>query len=467
MHDLRLVGVHDDGEHLVLSNAEGQRFRLRVDDSLRAAVRRDRPHLGQLQIEKAGGLRPKDIQARIRAGATAEQIAAATDWPVERIRRYEGPVLAERAHIAEVAQTIRLRRRPAEQVTLGSEVTARLAARGVEPENTEWDAWRAESGPWTVSVNFTAGGRARQARWHFDLSARSVVSADDEARWLSEQIAEGDGPLTTATLAAVPTFSPDHPVYFDAADSPGNAQVYATADPVDLAELRSRRSGTSRPRPSRSDPAPTDVPGITARRAAPTNLPAADQRWDDPPAAHPAASERPAAAPAAPAALGTGLTAAADPAETTRAAADREPSPTGAAPAADPTTSPPTLPESPAEKVPAAKVAPPRTRAKAPTAKASPPGQSRGSGTANTAPQSPSRVSPTPATVDLTKAEGPGRTPARVSPAASTASVSPSAAGSEGSQEPSKTVAPKHRTSRSKRASVPSWDDIMFGTKRD
>ncbi|MGL5829384.1 MAG: septation protein SepH, partial [Angustibacter sp.] len=116
MLDLRLVGVHDDGEHLVLSNSEGQRFRLRVDDSLRAAVRRDRPHLGQLQIEKAGGLRPKDIQARIRAGATAEQIAAATDWPVDRIRRYEGPVLAERSHIAEVAQTVRLRRRPAEQV---------------------------------------------------------------------------------------------------------------------------------------------------------------------------------------------------------------------------------------------------------------------------------------------------------------------------------------------------------------
>jgi len=36
MHDLRLVGVHEDGEHLLLSNAEGERFLLTVDDALRA-----------------------------------------------------------------------------------------------------------------------------------------------------------------------------------------------------------------------------------------------------------------------------------------------------------------------------------------------------------------------------------------------------------------------------------------------
>jgi hypothetical protein len=127
MHDLRLVGVHDDGEHLVLGDAEGQRFLLSVDEALRAAVRRDRAHLGQLQIEMGGGLRPREVQARVRAGATAEDVAAACGWPLDRVRRYEGPVLAERAHVADLAREVTLRRRGSEQVTLGTEVSRRLA----------------------------------------------------------------------------------------------------------------------------------------------------------------------------------------------------------------------------------------------------------------------------------------------------------------------------------------------------
>ena len=58
MHDLRLIGVHEDGEHLLLSDSEGGRFRVRVDEPLRTAVRRDRPRLGQQQIEIDGGFVP-------------------------------------------------------------------------------------------------------------------------------------------------------------------------------------------------------------------------------------------------------------------------------------------------------------------------------------------------------------------------------------------------------------------------
>jgi hypothetical protein len=77
MDDLSLVGVHDDGDHLLVAGPNGQRFRLRVDDALRAAVRRDRARLSQLQLESEGRLRPKEIQARIRAGETAEEVAQA------------------------------------------------------------------------------------------------------------------------------------------------------------------------------------------------------------------------------------------------------------------------------------------------------------------------------------------------------------------------------------------------------
>src|SRR5919112_402953 len=83
MHDLRLVGVHDDGEHLLLVDDQGDRYLLGIDDALRAAVRRDRAHLGQLQLETQGGLRPRDVQSRIRAGATSEEVAALAGWSVE------------------------------------------------------------------------------------------------------------------------------------------------------------------------------------------------------------------------------------------------------------------------------------------------------------------------------------------------------------------------------------------------
>ncbi|MBC7638886.1 MAG: DUF3071 domain-containing protein, partial [Rhodoferax sp.] len=203
MHDLRLVGVHEDGEHLLLTDADGQRFSLTVDEALRAAVRRDRAHLGQLQIEIEGGLRPRDVQARIRAGASAEDVAALAGWTVEKVRRYEGPVLAEREHVADLARTVRVRRRGTEPIALGALVTRRLADRGVDPDRVRWDAWRPDSGPWTVVVAFAAGGRERQARWHLDLTAMSVVAADDEARWLSEEDVAGQGPLASARLQSV------------------------------------------------------------------------------------------------------------------------------------------------------------------------------------------------------------------------------------------------------------------------
>ena len=43
MRDLRLIGVHDDGEHLLVTDDSGEEYRLRIDEPLRAAARRDRP----------------------------------------------------------------------------------------------------------------------------------------------------------------------------------------------------------------------------------------------------------------------------------------------------------------------------------------------------------------------------------------------------------------------------------------
>ena len=110
MPELRVVAVSNDGTRLVLKAADATEYTLPIDERLRAAVRGDRPRLGQIEIEVESHLRPRDIQARIRAGATAEEVAQLAGIPVDRVRRFEGPVLAERAFMAERARKTPVRR---------------------------------------------------------------------------------------------------------------------------------------------------------------------------------------------------------------------------------------------------------------------------------------------------------------------------------------------------------------------
>ena len=201
MSELRLIGLHEDGEHVVLEGPDGQRFRLPIDEPLRAAVRRDRAQLEQVRAELTGVLAPREIQTRIRAGASAEDVAAESGMPVELVRRYDGPVLAEREFVAGQAQGTRIGRENGAPV-LGDLVADRLATRGVESGTIVWDAFRTPNAPWTVEVTFEIGGSQRCARWTYDGATRSVRAVDDEARWLSETELT-DEPIPRRHLAAV------------------------------------------------------------------------------------------------------------------------------------------------------------------------------------------------------------------------------------------------------------------------
>ncbi len=242
MGELELVGLHDDGEHLVLAASDGQRFRLRIDEPLRAAVRRDRPQLEQLRSAQAGALSPREIQTAIRAGRTAQEVADDAGLHVEHVRRYEGPVLAERAFIADQARATRVGR-DAGAPELGDLVTDRLAARGVALATLAWDAHRDQAGPWVVVARFTVGDSPREARWTFDPAKRVVLADEDEARWLSEtEIA--DEPIARRHLAAVRDVVFD--VEADGTLRPASGAVVPEPEPEDktaalLDDLSSRR----------------------------------------------------------------------------------------------------------------------------------------------------------------------------------------------------------------------------------
>src|SRR6202166_3508602 len=111
MEGLRFVAVSEDGRYAVLAvPGRSARFTLPIDERLRAVALGQTSRLAQYEIEVESPLRPKEIQARIRAGETVEEIADAAGIAVERVRWFEGPVLAERAYMADQAQTASVRR---------------------------------------------------------------------------------------------------------------------------------------------------------------------------------------------------------------------------------------------------------------------------------------------------------------------------------------------------------------------
>ncbi|MEU1850987.1 septation protein SepH [Streptomyces sp. NPDC019990] len=185
MPELRVVAVSNDGTRLVLKAADSTEYTLPIDERLRAAVRGDRPRLGQIEIEVESHLRPRDIQARIRAGATAEEVAQLAGIPVDRVRRFEGPVLAERAFMAERARKTPVRR-PGENSgpPLGEAVQERLLLRGAEKDTVQWDSWRRDDGTWEVLLVYCVAGEPHSASWTYDPPRRLVQAVDDEARML-------------------------------------------------------------------------------------------------------------------------------------------------------------------------------------------------------------------------------------------------------------------------------------------
>ncbi|MFM9371743.1 septation protein SepH [Streptomyces sp. Da 82-17] len=185
MPELRVVAVSNDGTRLVLKAADSTEYTLPIDERLRAAVRGDRPRLGQIEIEVESHLRPRDIQARIRAGASAEEVAQLAGIPVDRVRRFEGPVLAERAFMAERARKTPVRR-PGENTgpQLGEAVQERLLIRGADKDSVQWDSWRRDDGTWEVLLAYRVATEAHTASWTYDPPRRLVQAVDDEARSL-------------------------------------------------------------------------------------------------------------------------------------------------------------------------------------------------------------------------------------------------------------------------------------------
>lgn len=419
MHELRLVAVSEDGTYLVLaSTGRGTRFMLPVDDRLRAAVRGQFSRLGQYEIEVENPLRPKEIQARIRSGETAEAISEISGIPIERVRWFEGPVLQEREYIAQQAQraTVRAQGDAAPGATLEDLVTKRIGAHQLETGDAVWDSWRREDRTWQIKLMFLHGGEELVAHWLYEPRHNSVTPADEEAARFSfpEPVERSPSPGATIT-----PFSPrrgetstDMP-RMDARSAAEQHPDHASSRPLSSA----RGPRTDEPLHPAARRPETDRFGVPIREDRPR--PAQDRR----------ATERP------------------EPMEAPRPARLRR---------TEPEQPPVAAPETFSRTEP---VFEERSGVEPPSAPQRPGGRP----TARPEATPPTTETPAPqhrprrrrATIDLNETGTPRR-------AADQSPSAPIPAAANGDDR----TAPK-RKGRGRRASVPSWDEIMFGSKKD
>lgn len=215
---LRLVGVADNADDLVLSTSDGEEFYLPITDALRNAATRPigRPSAAAADAA-AKELSPREIQAMLRAGATVSELAEQYDVERESLEVYATPIVAERDWIARQAQELevaapQLGNHAYEEVfgdepaLLGEMVEHRLSAMGLNPNTVVWDAWRDEGSTlWTVSADFSVEGLADSAigdvppaLWSYKLQSKHLENTNRWAQVLSE-FGPADSPLSTTT----------------------------------------------------------------------------------------------------------------------------------------------------------------------------------------------------------------------------------------------------------------------------
>lgn len=132
-------------------------------------------------------LTPREIQARLRAGRTIEEVArearVAPDW----VERFALPILAEQRQVVETAQdaTFSKARLGPSAEPLGRSVARNLVERGVrmldEEFDAAWSAYQLHDGVWMVRFQYESRGRAHVAEWQLDVAVGQLAARDRHA----------------------------------------------------------------------------------------------------------------------------------------------------------------------------------------------------------------------------------------------------------------------------------------------
>ena len=308
MAELRLVGVSEDGEHLVLADGDGAEHTIVIDERLRAGVHGHLSRLGQLTMALESRISPREIQNRVRGGESAEHVAQTAGVPLERVLHLVRPVLREREHVADQARRARLGGTGGPSSLLG-DLVARAAQRRTNNDVVTWDSARREDHTWVVTVSWPDG---TSAVWTLDLMRRRATPIDAAARRISG-VLEDAADVGDNITRDFPDFadSPDFarfdaddsvdvtnsdnvhpfvpravPVRDDAADAEADADAAVDDEVVADVHLPGIADGTDAGEPAAepNGPAPTaDAPVPVPPRAQParSSRRAKVPKWDD------------------------------------------------------------------------------------------------------------------------------------------------------------------------------------------
>lgn len=144
----------------------------------------------------------REIQDRLRSGASVEDVAVEAGVEPAELAAYAGPILAEREYIAALARDSNVRRSGDSSAHRGLDaaVGEQLAARDIDPEEVVWDSCRVERRRWQVVASVQDGSTGRRAVFNYDVDGRYSVAANEDARWML-----GEQPLPPIDTEAEPT----------------------------------------------------------------------------------------------------------------------------------------------------------------------------------------------------------------------------------------------------------------------
>jgi hypothetical protein len=258
MRPVRFVALSEDGQALVLADEVGRLLALPIDERVTGALRAE-PGTTSLAVvasssaDPVPSLSPREIQAKIRAGESAEDVARIAGVPVDRVLRYAGPVLQERAMLAQHARRTRLK--GAEKPTpLAEVVNGRLAQHGIDTEKISWDAYRRDDGTWRIIATWPSGKATAQAVWDLDKTRQHVTPHDDMAQYLcaerptpilgQEPAPERGGHALPGPTRAEPSRGGGHGLPTPAGERPSRDPIRAGRDAL-LASLDRPLGGAS------------------------------------------------------------------------------------------------------------------------------------------------------------------------------------------------------------------------------
>lgn len=193
---------------------DGNEFSLRISDTLRATV--NQPRLSSVpSFDATETMSVKEIQRRLRAGESYEQIAREGQISVDKVDRFSGPILQEREYVLDRAREIVMGRdaHRIEQTFLDL-VIAKLAPRGVNTDEISWNTWRLPDTTWHIELHYPNRDGNGRATWIFDLSRRALSPSDDNGAWLLGEEAPVHKPEPALIYA-----EPNHPSRYEASET--------------------------------------------------------------------------------------------------------------------------------------------------------------------------------------------------------------------------------------------------------